>query len=194
CTATIVASSNRNLYKESQSGKFRQDLYYRLSVCPITISPLRAPDRKDDIPLLADHFLRTSTICPDKAKRITCLTKLAIESLQQYDWPGNVRELRNVIDRAILLETTDKIGLSSLLFNPEQHIDGSAGPATSKTTDYSLERAEKELIGRALQSAGWQKTHAATLLGITRATLYAKINQYDIKGPTAAKELSLAEA
>ena len=126
CTATVVASSNRNLYKEAQTGKFRQDLYYRLSVCPITIAPLRSPDRKDDIPLLAEHFLRTSNICPDKAKRITGFTKLAVEALLQYDWPGNVRELRNVIDRAILLETTDKIGLSSLIFNPEQHIDGSA--------------------------------------------------------------------
>jgi DNA-binding NtrC family response regulator len=195
CTATIVASSNRNLYKEAQTGKFRQDLYYRLSVCPITIAPLRAPDRKDDIPLLAEHFLRTSNICPDKAKHMTGFTKLAVEALVQYDWPGNVRELRNVIERSILLETTDKIGLSSILFNPEQHIDGSASMATSEMANFSLEKAEKELIARALQQAGWQKTRAATLLGITRATLYAKISQYDIKLPASSiPEPALAEA
>jgi DNA-binding NtrC family response regulator len=184
CTATVVASSNRNLYKEAQTGKFRQDLYYRLSVCPITIAPLRAADRKADIPLLAEHFLRTSNICPDKAKRMTGFTKLAVESLVQHEWPGNVRELRNVIDRAVLLETTDKIGLCSLIFNPEQHLDPSSNLTTSTVADFSLEKAEKELIARALQQAGWQKTRAATLLGITRATLYAKISQYDIKVPT----------
>lgn len=195
CTATIVASSNRNLYKEAQTGKFRQDLYYRLSVCPITIAPLRAPDRKADIPLLAEHFLRTSAIWPDKARRMAGFTKLAVEALGQYEWPGNVRELRNVIDRAILLETTDKIGCSSLIFNPEQHIDGSASLAAPTAADFSLEKAEKELIARALQQAGWQKTRAATLLGITRATLYAKISQYDIKLPvTSVPEPALAEA
>jgi two-component system response regulator HydG len=192
CTATIAASSNRNLYKEAQSGKFRQDLYYRLAVCPITISPLRSPDRKDDIPLLAEHFLQTSTICPDKIKRIAGFTKLAIEAMLEYAWPGNVRELRNVIDRAILLETTDKIGLSSLIFNPEQHLETSTGQTISTVADFSLEKAEKELIGRALKQAGWQKTRAATLLGITRATLYAKISQYDIKVP-APNESFLAE-
>lgn len=144
CTATVIASSNRNLYKEAQTGKFRQDLYYRLSVCPITIAPLRSPDRKYDIPLLAEHFLRTSNIWPDKAKSITGFTKLAVEALLQYTWPGNVRELHNVIDRAILLESTDKIGLSSLIFNPEQPIDASS--PISAMADLSLEKAEKELI------------------------------------------------
>jgi DNA-binding NtrC family response regulator len=124
---------------------------------------------------------------------MTGFTKLAIEALLQHDWPGNVRELRNVIDRAILLETADKIGCSSLIFNPEQHIEASTGPATSTVADLSLEKAEKELIRRALQHAGWQKTRAATLLGITRATLYAKISQYDIK-VSIPNEPALAEA
>jgi DNA-binding NtrC family response regulator len=192
-SATIVASSNRNLYKETAAGKFRRDLFYRLAVCPITIAPLRSPDRKDDIPLLAEYFLRTSVICPDKKNRITGFTKLAMETLHKYDWPGNVRELRNVIERAIIFETTDKIGLSSLVFNPEQNIDGSVEPAVSKVTDFSLEKAEKELIARALQESGWQKTRAANLLGITRATLYTKINQYNIKLPTFANESALVE-
>jgi DNA-binding NtrC family response regulator len=194
CTATIIASSNRNLYKEAQTDKFRRDLYYRLAVCPIMIAPLRSPDRNADIQLLAEHFLRTSAIWPEKAQRITGFTKLAIEALQKYDWPGNVRELRNVIDRAILMEPTDKIGLSSLIFNLEEHTNGAAASPASGIADFSLERAERELIARALQEVGWQKTRAATLLGITRATLYAKISQYDIKGPSAVNEETLVAA
>ncbi len=190
CKATIMASSNRNLYKESRANRFRSDLYYRLSICPITIAPLRTPERREDIPLLAEYFLETSTICPEKKGKITSLTKLAVEALQRHNWPGNVRELRNVIERAILLETTDKIGLSSIAINSLECGELSeAGPA-GNIKDFSLEKAERELIARALQETGWQKTRAAGLLGITRATLYAKVKQYNIeKGSYVAKGL-----
>jgi DNA-binding NtrC family response regulator len=186
--ATVIASSNRNLSKEAAAGKFRQDLYYRLSICPIIISPLRAANRSGDIAVLAEHFLRTATICPEKTGKITGFTKLAMEALCRYDWPGNVRELRNVIDRAIMFETTDKIGTASLVFNPEAMMgeEDGEGTAAASASDFSLERAEKELIGRALQEAGWQKTRAAGMLGITRATLYAKVKQYDIRIPAEA--------
>jgi DNA-binding NtrC family response regulator len=121
CHATIMASSNRNLKYEVQANRFRRDLYYRLNICPINVAPLRSPDRRQDIPLLAEYFLKTSTICPEKVNKITSLTKLAIETLQKQDWLGNVRELRNVIEKAILLETTDKIGLSSIEFDTLEH-------------------------------------------------------------------------
>ena len=167
----------------------RPDLYYRLNICPITIAPLRSPKRRKDIPLLVKYFLRTSTICSEKINKISTLTKLAIEALQKHDWPGNVRELRNVIERAILLETTDKIGLSTIIIDTDDHDELSVSSSANRIKDFSLEKAERELIVRALQETDWQKTRAATLLGITRATLYAKLKHYNIeKGLYIAKE------
>ena len=192
CTATIIASSNRNLYREVQANRFRRDLYYRLNICPIIISPLRAPQRRSDIRLLAEYFLKTSSICPLKKNKITSMTNLAIKALERHTWYGNVRELRNVIERAILLETTNKIGLSSIVLDNPESNELSDSPMASNANnikDFSLEKAERELISRALQETGWQKTRAATLLGITRATLYAKVKQYNIeKGSYIAKD------
>ncbi|MHC4740808.1 MAG: sigma-54 dependent transcriptional regulator [Planctomycetota bacterium] len=183
--ATIIASSNRNLKKEAQANRFRHDLYYRLCVAPITLTSLRSPRRSRDIKLLAEYFLKTSSICPNKCDKITALTKLAVEMLEKYDWPGNVRELRNVIDRAILYETTDKIGVNSIVIDPSD-FDEPAEPGTIR--NYSLAKAERELIARALKETGWQKTRAAALLGITRATLYAKVKQYNIEKQTQAAD------
>jgi transcriptional regulator with PAS, ATPase and Fis domain len=181
CKATIMASSNRNLKSEIKAKRFREDLYYRLDICPVTITPLSANERKKDIPLLIEYFIKTSTICPEKANKITSITKLALEALQMHDWPGNVRELRNIVERAILLETTDKITLSSIVIDsakPNQFADSTRA---DKIKDFSLEKAERELIARALQETNWQKTKAAGLLGISRATLYAKVKQHSIK-------------
>ena len=179
--ATIIASSNRNLTSEVQANRFRRDLYYRLNVSPIGLAPLRSPERREDIRLLAEYFLQTSTICPDKRNKVTSLTKLAIEALERHDWPGNVRELRNVIERAILLETTDKIGLNGIIIDPTEYGEVPDSPTAGLVKGFSLANAERELISRALQETGWQKTRAAALLGITRATLYAKVRQYHIE-------------
>ncbi len=179
--ATIIASSNCNLESQVRANCFRRDLYYRLNICPITIAPLRAPQRRDDIRLLAEYFLKTSTVCPEKHNKITSFTKLAMESLQKHDWPGNVRELRNVIERAIILETTDKIGLNGIVINPGEWEQPSDGLTAGHIKNFSLAEAERQLITRALQETGWQKTRAAALLGITRATLYAKVKQYNIE-------------
>ncbi|MFH1884133.1 MAG: sigma-54 dependent transcriptional regulator [Planctomycetota bacterium] len=181
CSATIIASSNRNLKNEVQANRFRRDLYYRLNISPITLAPLRSQERKQDIRLLAKYFLKTSTICPDKCGKIASLTELAIEALERHDWPGNVRELSNVIERAILLETTDKIGLNAIYIDPTEWSEVSEGLTPGLIKDFSLAKAERELIARALQKTGWQKTRAAALLGITRATLYAKVKQYNIE-------------
>jgi transcriptional regulator with PAS, ATPase and Fis domain len=181
CPATIVASSNRHLRTEVEERRFRQDLYYRLDICPITMAPLSDPERREDIALLAEYFLQTSTIRADRQPRVNSITPLALEALERHDWPGNVRELRNVIERAILLETTDKIGLRSIVIETT-HVQETAGaPAGGRAGDFSLEKAERELIARALRETGWQKTQAASLLGITRATLYAKVKQYNIQ-------------
>lgn len=181
CKASIIASSNRNLSNEVRANRFRCDLYYRLNVSPIILAPLRSPDRRQDIRLLAEYFLETSTICPEKQNKITSLTQLAIEALEKHDWPGNVRELSNVIERAILLETTDKIGLSGIVIDPSECNQISGSPKANLIKGFSLAKAERELISRALQETGWQKTRAAALLGITRATLYAKVKQYRIE-------------
>ncbi len=181
CSATIIASSNRNLKNEVKANRFRRDLYYRLNISPITLAPLRSQERRQDIRLLAQYFLETSTICPQKCGKITSLTELAFEALERHDWPGNVRELSNVIERAILLETTDKIGLNAIYIDPTQWSEVSDGLTPGLIKDFSLAKAERELIARALQKTGWQKTRAAALLGITRATLYAKVKQYNIE-------------
>ena len=181
CSATIIASSNRNLKNEVQANRFRRDLYYRLNISPITLAPLRSQERRQDIRLLAKYFLKTSNICPEKCGKITSLTELAIEALERHDWPGNVRELSNVIERAILLETTDKIGLNAIYIDPTEWSEVSEGLTPGLIKDFSLAKAERELIARALQKTGWQKTRAAALLGITRATLYAKVKQYNIE-------------
>ncbi|MGD2093589.1 MAG: sigma-54 dependent transcriptional regulator [Phycisphaerales bacterium] len=181
CNATIIASSNRNLKEEVQANRFRRDLYYRLNIFPISLIPLRLQERRQDIRLLAEYFLKTTTICPDKCRKIKSLTELAIEALEKHDWPGNVRELRNVIERAILLETTDKIGLNGIIIDPTENSGVSSNLAPGLIRDFSLAKAERELISRALQKTGWQKTRAAALLGITRATLYAKVKQYNIE-------------
>ena len=189
CNATIIATSNRNLQKEAQDNRFRPDLYHRLNISPIAIAPLKSAQRRDDIPLLAEYFLKTSTICPEKQNKITSLTRMAVEALQKYDWPGNVRELHNVIERAILIETTEKIGLGSIVFDPMEYAQGTNQSTGNYMNDFSLEKAERELICGALRETSWQKTKAAALLGITRATLYAKVKQYNItKGSYADTE------
>ena len=144
-----------------------------------------------DIPLLADYFIKNSTICPDKTGKIKGMTKLAAETLTNHHWPGNVRELKNVIDRAILLETTDKIGMRNLLINPDDITCLQGSYVGSGLKDFSLEKAEKELIAKALNESNWQKTKAASLLGITRATLYAKVKHYNIQQAAAQPAAAL---
>jgi len=158
-------------------------------VSPIVLAPLRSTERRNDIGLLAEYFLKTSNICPQKLNKIESLTKLAAEALEKHEWPGNVRELRNVIERAILLETTNRIGLGAIVINSIECGQASDNQTNGLIKGFSLAKAERELIYRALQETGWQKTRAAALLGITRATLYAKVKQYNIgKNSCVAKD------
>jgi transcriptional regulator with PAS, ATPase and Fis domain len=180
CQATIIASSNRSLKKEAQANRFREDLYHRLSIFPIVLSPLASPQRCEDIPLLAEYVLRTSRTSPDKSKSIKSITNLALEALTSHDWSGNVRELRNVIERAIMLESTDKIGLRSIVIDPEEPQSFFEETIDQTVNDFSLAKAEQEMIARVLRETNFQKTKAAKLLGISRATLYAKVKQHNI--------------
>ena len=196
CNATIIATSNRNLFEEAKKGRFRQDLYYRLCICPIQLDSLNSSDRRDDILLLAKYFLQNSVICPEKKGKIKGLTKLAAETLLRHNWAGNVRELRNVIERAILLEQSDRIGTTNIILHMDcfDLDDASCSFTPAAEKDFSLERAEKELIAKALNESGWQKTRAAALLGITRTTLYAKVKQYNIQQAEKTTENNLQPA
>jgi len=181
CRASIIASSNRDLAAEAREGRFRRDLYYRLAVFPIHLPPLRAPDRRDDIPLLAEYFIDTSNLpCADG---ITGLAPEARDRLLAHNWPGNVRELKNVVDRALITETADRVTPQSLIFDHQDEPIETSTAVPVPENDFSLETAERLFITRALRETGWQRTRAAALLGITRATLHAKLKRYKITIP-----------
>ncbi len=181
CHATIIASSNRDLLAAVEDGEFRRDLYYRLAVFPICMPPLRAKGRRSDVAVLARYFLATSNIRP--RHDVQGLTAEAEQLLLSHDWPGNVRELRNVIDRALILEPTDMIQASSIQIDrPQISTDPTFGE-DGRREDLSLETAEQIFIRRALKETGWQRTRAAGLLGITRATLHTKLKKYGITPP-----------
>ncbi len=191
CKATIIASSNRDLLDEALRGNFRKDLYYRLAVFPVTLPPLASADRCCDVGLLAEYFLKNSQIsCSDL---ISGFDGSAMVALQNHNWPGNVRELRNVIDRAIILTRSGTIGATSLMLETrgrqESVVQSQSSLSSQKVyvkvdpDDFSLETAEREFILRALRETGWQRTKAAALLGITRATLHSKLKRYSLIEP-----------
>ncbi len=185
CRATIIASSNRDLLADAKAHRFRPDLYYRLAVFPITLPALRSEQRRSDIILLGRYFLQT---CPLAARKgVVALSPDAERVLLRHEWPGNVRELRNAIDRAIILERGPEITPRSLRLEsstPPQD-DSATSPRTvlAGGSDLSLKAAERELIVRALRETNWHRTRAAALLGITRATLHAKLKRYEIASP-----------
>jgi DNA-binding NtrC family response regulator len=182
CNATVIASSNRNLFHETRHGRFRRDLYYRLAVFPISLPPLNSPDRRDDIPLLARYFAESFQAGSQPIE----FTAEAVDTLLRHDWPGNVRELKNVVERALILERSNRIAPDSLFIEREGEAEHRQPAAAPQPADFSLETAEREFIYRALKEVGWQRSKAAALLGITRATLLAKIKRYDIHVPGAA--------
>jgi transcriptional regulator with PAS, ATPase and Fis domain len=173
----LIAATNADLEKAVSHEKFRADLFYRLNVIPIHLPPLRK--RKDDVPLLVNHFLkkyneRTSAETPKT------ISREAMEVLAAYAWPGNVRELENVIERAVILEESPEIKVESL---PEKL--RSRGEAhTSLITDraeVTLEELEREYLLKVLEDTNWQKKRASSILGINASTLYRKIQRYNLE-------------
>jgi transcriptional regulator with PAS, ATPase and Fis domain len=159
-------------------GRFREDLYYRLNVIPIYLPPLR--ERKEDIPLLAEHFLRIYS--EKNGKSIKRISPEAMEALMNYSWPGNVRELENVIERMVVLGTGDEITASQLperIRNPNiANISTNLGMLEIPDEGISLEDVEKMLIAKALAKANGNKSKAAKLLGITRRTLQYRLRKH----------------
>ncbi len=173
----IVAVTNRDLEAAIREGTFREDLYYRLAVFPIVIPPLRT--RAEDIPLLADHFVKKHAA--RLGKQVRGIASSAIRLLSQHAWPGNVREIENVICRALVLETTDVLRAASL--PPELRTAGPATlpaePASSPArADLTLADIEREAILAAVDGADGNLTRAARSLAIDRATLHRKLKKY----------------
>jgi DNA-binding NtrC family response regulator len=191
----IIATTNRNLAAYAAQGHFRQDLFFRLSVLPISLPPLR--DRPGDIPLLAHRFaLRTAS---EMQKEIRGLAPETVEMLQRYDWPGNVRELQLAVERAVILSTDpilhpaafdrERFGLTARGTGPAsgrvasparlqemESLTGKLPPHSLLLTSLDVGEAEARLIGRALEVSGGNRTRAAELLGISVRTLRNKLN------------------
>jgi two-component system response regulator HydG len=166
----IIAATNLDLGQAVKNGDFREDLFYRLNVIPITVPPLRA--RTDDIPLLADHFLRL--YAEKNGKRIDGLAKRALDHLVDYAWPGNVRELENTIERAVVLSrgtVLDIDDLSETILGATRDIQALTLPIGTP-----LEEIERRVIRETLRFTNGDKKRAAQLLGIATRTIYRKID------------------
>jgi len=175
----IIAATNRDLAQEVKAGRFREDLYYRLNVVSLEVPALRR--RAEDIPLLADHFLRVFT--RKNRKTIKGFTPLAMDLLIKYGWPGNVRELENAIERAVILTTgefiTDKhLPLTITRGETPAGGEGDTDSGSGAGEPRSLEQIEKEAILSTLAATGGNKTETARRLGITRKTLHNKLKLY----------------
>jgi two-component system response regulator AtoC len=174
----VVAATARDLQSEVREGAFREDLYYRLNVIPITLPPLR--ERGSDIPLLVNHFI--SAAAHKFGKPINGISGGALELLMSYRWPGNVRELENIIERAIILEDGDTISPGSLPFTESEFRQ--LPSVTTHSTELSIKKAheavERELIARALETTGGNRTKAAELLEISHRALLYKIKDYGL--------------
>jgi DNA-binding NtrC family response regulator len=173
----LVAATNKRLQQEVEENRFRQDLLYRINTVTVEIPPLR--ERRDDIPLLVDHFVQKAA-----SKSPATVSAEAMELLCEYRWPGNVRELKNVVERALVLATNGQITVDCLpieIYNkkkltaPTPSSERPAAPGTAKLADL-----EREQILATLDKVNWHRGKAASLLGITPKTLYRKLRSYNL--------------
>jgi len=165
----VISATNKDLKRAIATGEFREDLYYRLNVVTIELPPLR--ERKEDVPLLAQHFLNKFAL--ENQKEITGFSPEATEFLLGYDWPGNVRELENAIERAVILAKDSLITVADL---PQENIS----LARSAPTGKSLKELEKDHLLNILNETGGNYSETARILGITRMTLYNKAREYGL--------------
>jgi two-component system response regulator PilR (NtrC family) len=178
----VIAATNQDLIKAVAEGRFREDLYYRINVIPIVLPPLR--DRREDIPLLAEHFLMKYAQL--MAKEVAGISRDAMDLLRQHDWPGNIRELENVIERAVALETSATILPESLLQSVRM-----AAPRPEPATDalpdngFDLEAHVKDIergyIAQALERAGGVQVKAAGLLGMSFRSFRYSVKKYNLR-------------
>ena len=165
----VLAATNKDLYQEVQEGRFRDDLYYRLNVITIHLPPLR--ERKEDIPLLCQHFLEKYNL--KENKRILRFSADAMQTLMDFDWPGNVRQLENAVSHAVILAQGEDIR--------RRHLPRFLKEAGEEARPTSLAETERLLILRVLKEVGWNKHEAARRLRVSRSTLYSKIRRYGLR-------------
>ncbi len=179
----LVAATNKDLHRAVKEGRFREDLFYRLNVISLVVPPLR--DRRDDIPLLAEHFIQVYR--EKNAKPIVGCSRRALELLSDYTWPGNVRELENAIERAVVLTRSTSLGEDDLPreIREAQHTDGggTTGPGGARVLSFPigtpLEEVERRAIHETLKHTRGDKRLAAQLLGIATRTIYRKLAEPD---------------
>ncbi len=168
----LIAATNKNLEEQIAKGLFREDLYYRLNVIEIRIPSLK--ERREDISILARHFVEKYS--RENTKNVTGITDEALEVLNSYAWPGNIRELRNVIERAVVLAGTDRIGIDEL---PEK-IKSREGAKGLRTLKEKMDFYEEKILKESLQRNDWNKEETSRELGVDLATLYRKIKKLGI--------------
>jgi PAS domain S-box-containing protein len=189
----VVAATNRDLEKEVEAGNFREDLYYRLSVFPVQVPPLRK--RGDDVIQLAVHFL--DQVCRDFGRQNPGLTQGQVDAMRRYTWPGNIRELKNVIERAVILSPEDgqrlDLSLPSSRAQTAAPVAAKTAPAQSDAsnfvTDNEMKLQQRDNMHRALEYAGWRisgEGGAADLLGLKPSTLKDRMRAYDLEKPAAS--------
>jgi len=192
----IIAATNRDLDRAVRQGEFREDLYYRLKVIPIYLPSLK--ERKEDIPHLVTFFL--DRFNQEFKKNTRGASAEALDCLMRYDWPGNIRELRNVIERAMILETKPQVDVEDLPREIVTHAPGDLGArpraagappgpaggngddATFRLPDtgVTLEEVERDLVKQALERTRGNQTHAARLLNISRDALRYKMKKFGL--------------
>lgn len=179
----LVAATNADLKKMMEEGSFRQDLYYRIGVVMIHLPPLR--DRRVDIPLLIDHFLKD--FCQRYGREVQGVSRAARQALMAFDWPGNIRQLRNAIERMLVLDTDGLLDVDDL---PDDispvavsEGDGNGPMGLDFLVGKPLIEVEKYYITRALELTGGKREEAANMLGIGERTMYRKIKEFDLRSP-----------
>jgi len=180
----VIVATHRNLEALVREGKFRQDLFHRVYVFPLSLPPLR--DRREDLPALVEHF--AAQVCSQNNWKRVRFTPEAIDALQQYPWPGNIRELRNAIERLILLSNGEEVDgetVRSVLSPASATISGDLG---SGALANRVESFEREVIVAELKRAGFHMTNAAKALGLERSHLYKKAEQLGIDIQKARRE------
>ena len=172
----VIAATNRDLENAVKIGEFRADLFYRLAAFPLVIPPLR--EHREDIPLLVAHFLKNHAGSTEDCAR--GISPAALQRLLVYDWPGNVRELRNAIERALLLETTDRLQVGNLPPQLVALIPPLTDPENPARPVLSMQEAEQQALVHALEASDGNITKAAQVLNVNRTTLYRKLKKYGL--------------
>ena len=174
----VISATNKDLAARVRDGVFRDDLFYRLNVVPITVPPLR--ERKEDIVPLMDHFI--ARFAAENAKAVSGVDQQARDLLLKYDFPGNVRELENIIERAVVITRSTLIGVDDLPFGPEQaEADCAGGPGEGALLREEVEKLEVHMIRKAVKDSGHNQSRAAERLGISERMLRYKLKKYDLK-------------